>query len=157
MTDVNITWLVVALMIGIIIGNVDIETSDIDNNIHSLIDKVSDIIKNEPLECPTGYYKVYADGFEPTGDEWSRDPDGSYVMCEKFKPVYLDTPPIKNIASIIDENNNKIGNILLFDYDTYMNMSKDDVISVAINTQSVGKKNIKIDNSTGEQILFIGF
>ena len=90
MTDVNITWLIVALMVGIIIGNTNIEIPNPDN-IPSLIDKVSDIIKNEPLECPMGQYKVYTEGFEPTGDEWSRDPDGSYVMCEKFKPVYMGT------------------------------------------------------------------
>ena len=90
MTDVNITWLIVALMIGVIIGNANIETPSTDD-IHSLIGKVSDIIKNEPLECPVGYYKVFAEGFEPTGDEWSRDPDGRYVMCGEYKPVYMGT------------------------------------------------------------------
>lgn len=235
MTDVNITWLIVALMVGIIIGNANIETPSTDD-IPSLIGKILDIIKNEPLECPVGYYKVFADGFEPTGDEWSSDPDGSYVMCEKFKPVYMDInndgvtntervendntyhitfnideskmeeielptyyavmlntsneipfdiysgiPPERNgvlptlqwdelnesldeavwvykpiysgclpVASIIDENNTKLGNVFLLDHDgeTVKNMSRAEIISITDNTSTADTKNIVFENST---------
>ena len=84
-------------MIGIIIGNSHIETPKSDD-IPSLIDRALIVIKNEPLECPTGYYKVFfAEGYEPAGDEWSRDPDGSYVMCGKYEPFYVPLHPNSSI------------------------------------------------------------